>query len=405
MKMRFIAIILTCCSLSFAQENRLDTGEMIEYKNPFWEKIKESSSKFRSQEKEPKRVFKMNFEGLDLPEGVEEFKTIWHQAPISQGWTGTCWAFSTTSFLESECFRLNGKKIKLSEIHTAYWEYVEKAREFVRTRGESLFAEGSEDNAVIRMWKQYGCVPAEAYSGVKEGQDFHDHSVMFDEMKSFLKSMVKQNAWNEQFVLDTIKNIMNHHMGAPPSTFQYEGKEYTPVTFLSQVVHLNPDDYVDFISLKSMPYYTKGVYDVPDNWWHSNEYYNVPLDVFMGTLKKALKEGFSICLGGDTSESGYHSKYDVAVIPSYDIPSEYINEDARQFRFSNGTTTDDHGIHLVGFREYQGQNWYLIKDSGSGSRNGNTSGYYFYHEDYIKLKMMNFLVHRSAVEDLLKEFE
>ena len=26
----------------------------------------------------------------------------WHNAPISQGNTGTCWCFSTTSFLESE---------------------------------------------------------------------------------------------------------------------------------------------------------------------------------------------------------------------------------------------------------------------------------------------------------------
>jgi len=37
-----------------------------------------------------------------------------------------CWCFSTTSFLESEIYRLTQRKIKLSELHTVYWEYVEK---------------------------------------------------------------------------------------------------------------------------------------------------------------------------------------------------------------------------------------------------------------------------------------
>ena len=35
---------------------------------------------------------------------------------ISQDRTGTCWSFSTSSFLESEIIRLTGKKIDLSEM-------------------------------------------------------------------------------------------------------------------------------------------------------------------------------------------------------------------------------------------------------------------------------------------------
>jgi bleomycin hydrolase len=95
----------------------------------------------------------------------------------------------------------------------------------------------------------------------------------------------------------------------------------------------------------------------------------------------------------------------VAMIPTFDIPSEYINEDARQFRFSNKSTTDDHGIHLVGYLEKNGTDWFLIKDSGSGSRNGSNEGYYFYHEDYIKLKIMDFAVHKDVVKDILTKFK
>ncbi|MCK7523127.1 MAG: hypothetical protein MZV64_38370 [Ignavibacteriales bacterium] len=92
------------------------------------------------------------------------------------------------------------------------------------------------------------------------------------------------------------------------------------------------------------------------------------------------------------------------MVPTFDIPSEYIDENARQFRFSNETTTDDHGIHLVGYMNKDGKDWFMIKDSGSGSFNVGDKGYYFYTEDYIKLKIIDFMVHKDALGDLLKKF-
>jgi len=58
----------------------------------------------------------------------------------------------------------------------------------------------------------------------------------------------------------------------------------------------------------------------------------------------------------------------------------------------------------VGYMEKDGVDWYLIKDSAAGSRNTGDQGYYFYHKDYVKLKMMDFMVHKDAVENLLKKF-
>ena len=129
------------------------------------------------------------------------------------------------------------------------------------------------------------------------------------------------------------------------------------------------------------------------------------LNEWLAALKSAIRNGYTMCIGGDVSEAGYLSQNDIAIVPTFDIPSEYIDENARQFRFSNQTTTDDHGIHLVGYMTKDGKDWYLIKDSGSGSRDGNNYGYYFYNEDYVKLKMMDFMVHKDAVKDLLKKFK
>jgi bleomycin hydrolase len=401
-KTYLIAVILLTQITAFSQ----DKGIFVEKKKGYFEEeILKGIKDFESGTPAPaKKSFKMNFEDVDLPTSPGQFKSAWYNEPLSQGNAGTCWSFSTTSFFESEIYRQTGKKVKLSEIYTAYWEYVEKTKRFIRERGNSEFGEGSEANAVTRIWKEYGIVPEDVYNGMQPGQKFHNHSKMFKEMDAYLKQVKAANAWNEDEAISTIKSIMKHYIGEPAAGFTVDGKQYTPKTYLKDYLKLNPEDYVDILSLKQQPYWKQVEYEVPDNWWHSADYYNVPLDEFMKAIKDAIRNGYTMAIGGDVSEAGYDGWYNAAVVPTFDIPSEYINEDARQFRFSNNTTIDDHGIHLVGYMEKDGKDWFLIKDSGAGARNGNAKGYYFYHEDYVKLKIMDFIIHKDAVKDLLSKF-
>jgi bleomycin hydrolase len=125
----------------------------------------------------------------------------------------------------------------------------------------------------------------------------------------------------------------------------------------------------------------------------------------MGSLKQAIRNGYTMEIWGDVSEPGLEGHAGIAVIPSFDIPSQYIDENARIFRYKNGTTGDDHGIHLVGYTERDGHDWYLIKDSGSGSRNNSHRGYYYYSEDYVKLKMLGFLIHKDAVPEIVSHIK
>jgi bleomycin hydrolase len=143
---------------------------------------------------------------------------------------------------------------------------------------------------------------------------------------------------------------------------------------------------------------------VQDNWWHDSSYYNVPLNVWIQTLEGVIKNGYTMAIGGDVSEPGYDSHEKVGIIPSFDIPSEYIDDYAKELRFNNGATGDDHGLHLVGYLEKDGKYWFLIKDSGAGAENVDPKGYYFYSEDYVKLKMIDFMVHKDAVRELLAKF-
>lgn len=396
-------LIFVMVSISIhAQEIKRDRALYKESKNEFFDSILTANAAFKKKPEKPQKRLAVDFSGMKLPKSVNEFNRSWYNEPVSQGNSGMCWCYAGTSFYESEIQRIHGRKIKLSELYTVYWEYVEKARRFVRERGNSAFGQGSQSAAVARIWKQYGIVPANAYTGLKPGQPFHDHEALFEEMKNYLNGIKASNAWNEETVVGTIRSILNHHLGEPPASLIVDGQTLTPLEYLNRYVNLNFDDYTEFMSFMKYPYFEKAEYEVPDNWWHGREYMNVPLDVYMSILKNAVRKGYTVCIGGDVSEPGYDAHAEVAVIPTFDIPSAYIDENARQFRFDNKTTDDDHGIHLVGYRELDGKDWYLIKDSGSGSRNGPNKGFYFYHEDYVKLKMLTFMVHQAAAEPVLK---
>lgn len=412
MKKLFLAIAAIIIAVSTSAQQPSTPGVMKEGKPGYFQNTIMKDIRAVDENTAPAKTekrFQADLSGMTFPNKVSLYQKEWHLPPVSQGNTNTCWCFSTVSFFESEVKRLNGQEIKLSEMFTVYWEYIERAKRFVAERGNSAFAEGSEANAVVREFKKYGAVPYEVYSGMEPGRKFYTHEKMYNELLAYMTGVKNTNSWNEEEVVSTVKSILDHYMGVPPESFEWKGKQYTPKEFLASVLKLQMDDYVDILSYMQQPYGQKVEYEVPDNWWHSSEYYNVPLDDYMKALKNAVKNHYTVSIGGDVSEAGFSREFQVALVPTFDIAPEDINDNARQFRFSNETTTDDHGMHVVGYyQDKEGTDWYLVKDSGSGSRNNDENapefGYYFFRNDYIKLKMMNFLVHKDAVKDLLEKF-
>lgn len=343
--------------------------------------------------------------GYAKPASLDEFTTYFHTPPIRQDRTGTCWCFATTSFFESELKRLGKGEFKLSEMYTAYWEFLEKARGFIQKKGDQQFVMGSEHNAVILRMKQYGAVPASDYTGLLPGQTEHDHSQLFREINNYLNFCKENEYWNEEQAVAYVRSILDKYLGRPPEIIEVDGKPMTPLVYLENVLELPLDDYVSFISTTSFPFYTKGEYKVPDNWWHSEDYYNIPLEEFYAAIENALNNGYTVDLGGDVSEPGIQAEEDIAVVPTFDIHPLLITQDSREYRFANRTSTDDHAIHAVGIKQGTPHTWFLIKDSGGGAHRGNFEGYYFYRDDFIKLKMLSFTIHKDAVKDILAKFD
>ena len=348
--------------------------------------------------REAAQSLRVDWSGIDAPDSPAEFDQVWHTPPTPQYMTSTCWAFCSTSFMESESKRIAGNEIKLSEMWVVYWEYVEKARSFLREFGHTPFAQGGQDKGTIEVFRQYGAVPREAYPGVLDPAGRHDHTDLERELKGYLQWVLDSGTWDEEQNLAYVRSILDKHLGTPPTSIEWEGRRYTPREFLTDVLQLEMDDYRFVVSRMDKPFHEAVLLDVPDNWRRSDDYLNLPLDEFYGVLKKAIGEGYSVSIGGDNSEPGMDGQYDKAIIPAWDIPAAFINQASREFRIANGTTGDDHGVHIVGTTERGGRTWFLIKDSNRSSRLGTHQGYYFWDGDYIRLKMLSYTVHKDLLE-------
>ena len=106
----------------------------------------------------------------------------------NQNKSGTCWCFSTQSFLESELMRMGKGNIPLSEMFVIHNMYIEKAINYVRYQGHAQFGEGGEPHDVIDAVRDFGIVPAGIYVGLPKG----DSLPIMGEMDGVLKAMLDE---------------------------------------------------------------------------------------------------------------------------------------------------------------------------------------------------------------------
>ncbi|WP_461304012.1 C1 family peptidase [Aureisphaera sp.] len=327
---------------------------------------------------------------------------------ISQGRTGTCWSFSSTSFLESEIIRLTGKQIDLSEMYTVRNTYPKKAENFVMRQGKAQFSEGGLAHDVMNSVAEYGLVPNEAFSGLVMDDSYHNHA----ELAAVLRSMVETYVDNPGKKLSkkwrkAIDGVLSAYIGSNPSTFTYEGKSYTPQSFL-EMTKIVPSDYVSITSFSHSPFYSEFILNIPDNWSYGS-FHNVPLDEMIGAIDYALEKGFTVELDCDVSERTFSSKDGVAVIPMDKennkkalqgvYPEKKISQEYRQDEFENFTTTDDHLMHITGtLQDQNGTKYYKVKNSwGSDSSRNANGGYVYFSESYMRLKAISITVHKDAI--------
>lgn len=332
----------------------------------------------------------------------------------NQDWTGTCWCFSTKSFLESELMRKGKGEHDLSEMFTVRHTYPMKAEKYIRYHGKYNFGPGGQAHDVINVMKQYGLVPEDAYPGKIVDDEIHNHGEMDAVLKSILNGVLSRKGreltslWPK-----VIESTLDVYLGEVPEQFEYNGKTYTPKSFLEEL-ELNPGDYVELTSYTHHPFYSKFILEVPDNW-STAEYYNLPLDELIRVMDYALENGYSIEWDGDTGKDHFPRDEGYAVIPLNDENEESeenqlqpekektITQDIRQEAFNNFSVTDDHLMHITGLAENQeGTKFYYTKNSW-GTEDKKYSGYWYMSEQYVKLKTIAIMMHKDAIPRDIKE--
>lgn len=101
-----------------------------------------------------------------------------------QSRSGTCWSFSTLSFIEDDLLRQGKPAVDLSEMFIVRNDYIEKAIKYVRMHGDIAFSAGGSAYDVLYIIDKYGIVPEEVYTGLNYGTDKHQHGTKYYKVKN-----------------------------------------------------------------------------------------------------------------------------------------------------------------------------------------------------------------------------
>jgi aminopeptidase C len=344
-----------------------------------------------------------------------------------QSRSGTCWNFSTLSYFESEALKATGKEFDLCESFVCNKTYMERAIQTVRFHGDCQFAQGGSAEDVLQTLKTYGICPQDAmpFPGSLYGDSLNNFNEFFSLLEPYVEAIARNkakkisNQWKVGF-----QGILDAYLGKCPEEFTYEGKTYTPKTFVKEL-GLNLDDYVSITSYTHHPFYTTFAVEVQDNWRFPQSY-NLPMDEMMQIIDNAINMGYTVAWGGDVSEEGFtrnglayaidgDKANDLAgsdkarwlklssekrknIIDSLGVtvPEIVPTQEMRQEHFDNWELTDDHGMLIYGVaKDQNGKEYYMVKNSWGET--GDYKGIWYMTKAFITLNTMDYLVNKNAI--------
>jgi bleomycin hydrolase len=348
----------------------------------------------------------------------KEVKMIEATPVKNQQKTGTCWAFSTASFLESEALRLGKGEHDFSEMYAVRYIYRQKCENYVRRQGKANLSEGGLAHDLLHVVRQYGIVPESVYPGKKDLSAPYDHSKLEKDLQAMCNELIALGTKGE-LPADWQKQIdkrLDEEFGVPPVKFSYKGAVFTPVTF-RDYMGINPDDYINITSFTHHPFWTSFILEIPDNFANGS-FYNLPLNEMIRVLNFAIRSGFSVEWDADVSNKGFSSGNGLAIVPEkswedkdaaaranmfkFWEPEKNITQDYRQELFDRLITQDDHLMHIVGvLDEANSGMYYAVKNSwGEVS---DMKGYVYVSEAYMRLNTISITLHKDALpKDVLQ---
>ena len=347
--------------------------------------------------------------------------------PEDQNRSGTCWNYSTLSFFEAEVLKATGKTYNFDESFVENKTYMDRAIQVVRYHGDCQFAQGGSAEDVLATMKTYGIIPEGImpFPGSLYGDSLNNFNEFFSLLEPYVAAVAKSNSkkLSTQWKVG-LQGILDAYLGKCPEKFTYEGKEYTPKSFMASL-GINLDDYVSITSYTHHPFYTTFAVEVQDNWRFPQSY-NVPMDEMMQIIDNAIEKGYTVAWGGDVSEPGFtrdglaYAVDDKAAVNlagsdmakwlrlepakkaniidsiGCTVPEIVATQQLRQERYDNWELTDDHGMLIYGVaKDQNGKEYYMVKNSWGET--GKYKGIWYMTKTYIAANTMDFLINKNAI--------
>ena len=310
---------------------------------------------------------------------------------------------------------------------------MERAIQVVRFHGDCQFAQGGSAEDVLHTLKTWGICPIDAmpFPGSLYGDSLNNFNEFFSILEPYVAAVSKSSAKkiSNQWKVG-LQGILDAYLGKCPEKFVYEGKEYTPKSFMASL-GINLDDYVSITSYTHHPFYTAFAVEVQDNWRFPLSY-NLPMDEMMQVIDNAIENGYTVAWGGDVSEDGFTRKGLAYAIDSkatqslagsdmalwlkletakkrniidslgVTVPEIVPTQQMRQERFDNWELTDDHGMHIYGVaKDQNGKEYYMVQNSWGES--GDYKGTWYMTKAFIAANTMDFLINKNAIPAAIRK--
>ncbi|MCK7482277.1 MAG: hypothetical protein M0C28_37875 [Candidatus Moduliflexus flocculans] len=343
--------------------------------------------------------------GFERPTTPLEFTKFFHLPPVEQGNTGTCWSFAATL----------APRVRAEAPGQGRGQALRALHRLLGVRGEGPPLRPRKGEVLPRpgLRAQLGPGPDQAVRP-RPRRRLHRAPRREDRprpqrrssasSRSYLAGLADRNEWDEDRALAGVRAILDRHLGRPPDRITVDGRSLTPLQYLAEL-GLVPDDYVAFISFMYLPFYTKGELKVPDNWWHAADFHNLPLHEFSLAFLRALRKGYTATLGRSISPSRATSARATWpwCPPSTSRRATSTSRAANTGSRTARPRTTTPSTASATSSQTKG-NWFLIKDSWENAYWGQAKGYFFYQDDYVRLKALMFMVHKDAAKEVLEKF-
>ena len=291
--------------------------------------------------------------------------------------SGRCWYFSTTNILRSEYInRVHPEgDFYYSWTYGQFYDILEKSNRFLENvieyRRQPIdsrmndwlfkkpFGDGGHWSNAVNLIEKYGLVPLEA---MPERYASTDNATLMGLVRTLNRKWglalrecsrkecqaVKENA------LADIYRILVLHLGTPPRSFIWQGREWTPQEFRdSTIFHDLRNDYTVLMNDPALPYWK--VYEIRDSrncveyapW----RYLNVPMETINTAGVASLKAGHMFYISADTGKEGLAEAgvYDTRLFRALELSGIDFSMDKKAL-FQSQEATSLHAVAVAGVR-------------------------------------------------------